>query len=283
MAGEITKSAEASRCVTLDGDTADQHEKSVAQPLQEWSIWQSAQDMAILGTTFGAPSRTIQSGTDGKVHSGGPGADGTSVDGQVGAAGQAYEVGPLDEIPKLPLPGTKISDQMLPGSYLTVEERAALLEKYGQVLKDQEKYARRDSMGTMLMGTAAFATSVYRPLRIAVGGFAAGYSLYNGHQGHRSQFEAKDLLSSMPKFDAQRFGKFQESMKYYGDTTSGAYLASLGLGALHFSGAMKSAGPLVGVSIATLGLDGFTSGYLRPKAISNFNTDFEAWKAQMKK
>lgn len=174
----------------------------------------------------------------------------------------------------------KHSEQICPP---TSEERENLLEKFGTTLDSQVKHAKDEAWGRMLIGASLLGSNVYAPLRIGVGSAGVVMSFYNSIQRQSSEKEAVRTLSSMPKIDAERFGKYQHSMQFATDTTGGAYVAAGGTAGLWAVGLVKSANPVTLVGLGALGVEGSNSAYVRPKAASSFRSDFDAWKAQMKK
>lgn len=168
---------------------------------------------------------------------------------------------------------------------LTDEERTRLVEKFGKSLENQTSHAANELVSTLLVAGAVL-SKAYMPVRVVAGGLGAVSMVYHSIADKTEQRNAAATLSSMTKPDAARFGKYQQSMQFHNDTESGGYLAALGVYGAKWAGVMKSpylaSLPTI-VGTGAVGLDAVNSFYLRPKNVSNFQTDFEAWKKQMKK
>lgn len=171
----------------------------------------------------------------------------------------------------------------LPASELPAEERAKLIEKFGKALEEQTRHASNEAWGTGLMGASLLATRVYSPLRIAAGAAGVVSNFYESTARLNAGKDAVAALGSMPKVDAQRFGKYQHSMQSYGDITGGGYVAAGAVWSAWAVGLVKSPNPWNIAGLGAIGVDLVNTSVMRPKAVSNFHTDFEAWKNQMKK
>jgi hypothetical protein len=274
MAGEIKSGVDGTVGIAPgERNAVEQTEGSANDYLQQTSIWQS-KDVAVK-KPYGEPINDL--------------------------AGKSTVVSPFIKNPTGELPVFRpISEQIGVGpkkveepagridnknsrENLTAEEREKLIEKFGKTLEDQRRHASNEVWSTTVIGASLIATKVYAPVRIAAGAVGVISYLHDGSARRKATKDAVAVLGSLPNADAEKFGKHQQSMQLYSDITGGAYVAGAATWGVWLTGLMKSSTPMTVAGLGAMGVDLVNSAYLRPKTVSNFQTDFEAWKKQMKK
>ena len=166
---------------------------------------------------------------------------------------------------------------------LSVEHRSMLIDKLNLALESQKFHGEVQTAGASL-AILGFTMAKRRPeIAGALQLVGLGTGLVSAINSGLAGGAAADVLKSMPKADAARFGKYKSEMNSAQDTVLGGY--GLAVGAAFLSEKIPSKSPAIVASAVTLaqGFDYFTNFYTKRNTLNNFQTDFAAWKREMQK
>lgn len=166
---------------------------------------------------------------------------------------------------------------------LSVEHRTMLIDKLNLALESQKFHGTVQAAGASL-AILGFAMAKRRPeVAGALQLVGLGTGLVSAINSGLASGAAADVLKSMPKADAARFGQYKSEMSFAQDTVLGGY--GLAGGTAFLSQRIPSKSSAIVASAVTLaqGFDYFSNFYTKRNTLNNLQADFAAWKREMQK